>query len=74
MVSKAELLAWVQELPDDATIAVDDDGVSLTTADRQSSCEVGAMPYVVCEEHLHWTEPGCEACAQEFQRICGGTA
>lgn len=44
MISKTELAAWVDALPDDAQVAIDDDGMDLQTRDGEHRIEVGALP------------------------------
>ena len=44
MMSKAEVLEWVNALPDDAEIGVDEGGLCLTTPDGKDWCEVGGVP------------------------------
>ncbi len=44
MMSRAELLEWVQALPTDAEIGVDDGGLTLTTSDGTNCLEIGGIP------------------------------
>lgn len=44
MVSKEELLAWVQALPDGSGVGVDDGGLALMTQDEKQYFEVGGLP------------------------------
>lgn len=47
MMSKSEVLDWVQALPDDAEIGIDDGGLTITTPDGQGWLEIGGIP--LCE-------------------------
>jgi hypothetical protein len=44
MLSNAELKAWLATLPDEATIGVDEGGLTLRVVDDDAYLEVGGMP------------------------------
>jgi hypothetical protein len=44
MMSKAEIQAWLETLPDDAEIAIDDGGITLVVLGHRAYCEVGGIP------------------------------
>ena len=52
MMIKAELQEWLDTLPPDAQIGINDGGMCLETLDSRAYLEIGAMP----------EEPRCEHC------------
>lgn len=50
-MEKSELQEWLNTLPDDAVIAVDDGGLTLVQVGTggKTYCEVGGEPYVCLE-------------------------
>jgi len=46
MISKQELMQWLETLPDDAEVGIDDGGLTLQVESGEEWIEVGGMPEV----------------------------
>lgn len=62
MMSKAKVLEWVNALPDDAEIGIDDGGLMIITPDGADWLEIGAIP--LCDG---CGAPRNDCCCEEAQ-------
>ena len=58
MMSRADVLAWLQSLSEDAMVAINDDGMALVELGAETGLCSMCEPYAPCWKHENYIEVG----------------